>query len=125
MFDHVMLMVQDKKRSLKFYEPVLNTLGHSLVHNSDEYSGFGEPGRIPLWLKQKNGERVSHHVHLAFSAASRSIVRQFYNIALELGGRSNGEPGVRPEHGENYYSAYVYDLDGHNIEAVCYQKSEA
>jgi hypothetical protein len=35
------------------------------------------------------------------------------------GGQCNGSPGPRPEYFATYYSAFVLDPDGHNIEAVC------
>jgi len=36
------------------------------------------------------------------------------------GGRDNGTPGLRPNCGPNYYAAFVYDPDGHNVETVRY-----
>jgi len=39
---------------------------------------------------------------------------------MAAGGRDNGKPGLRPQYQANYYGAFVLDLDGHNIEAVCY-----
>jgi hypothetical protein len=29
------------------------------------------------------------------------------------------KPDFNPEYGENYYSSFVIDLNGHNLEAVC------
>jgi len=40
---------------------------------------------------------------------------------LKAGGRDNGAPGLRPHYGPNYYAAFLYDPDGANIEAVCYE----
>ena len=31
-----------------------------------------------------------------------------------------GAPGLREHYGPNYYGAFVHDLDGYNIEAVCW-----
>jgi predicted lactoylglutathione lyase len=62
-------------------------------------------------------------MHLAFTARSRKVVNEFYLAALLSGGKSNGEPGIREQHGPNYYAAYVLDLDGNYIEAVCYKPS--
>lgn len=120
-----MLMVRNKETSQTFYENLLKVFGHALVHNNGPYAGFGRPGAVPFWLKQADVTHVSDRVHIAFSAASRSQVRKFYETALALGAKSNGEPGLRPDHGSSYYAAYVYDLDGHNIEAVCYAKEES
>ena len=40
--------------------------------------------------------------------------------ALASGGRDNGPPGLREHYHPNYYGAFVFDPDGHNIEAVCH-----
>ena len=48
----------------------------------------------------------------------RAQVRAFYDAALAAGAADNGPPGLRPRYGETYYAAFVFDPDGHNIEAV-------
>ena len=60
-------------------------------------------------------------MHIAFVVESRAEVRAFYEAALRAGGRDNGVPGLRPQYHPNYYGAFVFDLDGHNIEAVCHR----
>ena len=55
--------------------------------------------------------------HIAFLAPNREAVRGFHAAALAVGGRDNGTPGPRPYH-PGYYSAFVLDPDGNNIEAV-------
>jgi len=39
---------------------------------------------------------------------------------LAAGGTDNGSPKEHPEYHQDYFSAFVIDLDGHNIEAVCH-----
>ena len=60
-------------------------------------------------------------VHVAFSAADRKTVDDFYAAAIAAGGRDNGKPGLRPQYHPDYYGAFVFDPDGHNIEAVCHR----
>ena len=60
-------------------------------------------------------------IHVAFAAANRESVRQFYRAALAAGGKDNGAPGLQEHYHPNYYAAYVIDLNGHNIEAVCHE----
>ena len=57
---------------------------------------------------------------MAFVAKNRAAVDAFYQAAMSAGGKDNGEPGLRPHYHPDYYGAFVYDLDGHNIEAVCH-----
>ena len=45
-------------------------------------------------------------------------MRRFHGDAIAAGYRSNGEPGERPRYHAGYYSAYVLDPDGNNIEVV-------
>lgn len=47
----------------------------------------------------------------------RETVQRFHEAALAAGGTDNGRPGERDYH-PGYYSAYVFDPDGNNIEAV-------
>jgi hypothetical protein len=48
------------------------------------------------------------------------MVDAFHAAALAAGGRDNGPPGIRERYHPNYYAAFVWDLDGNNIEAVCH-----
>jgi predicted lactoylglutathione lyase len=62
--------------------------------------------------------------HIAFQASSSAQVEGFYKAALAAGGKDNGGPGYR-NYSPGYYAAFVYDPDGHNIEAVWYDDSKA
>jgi hypothetical protein len=33
-----------------------------------------------------------------------------------------GGPGLRPQYGAGYYAAFIRDVDGHKIEAVCHER---
>src|SRR5262249_61251211 len=58
--------------------------------------------------------------HLALGGPDRATVAACHAAALGAGGTDNGAPGLRPQYHETYYSSYVIDLDGHNVEAVCH-----
>jgi catechol 2,3-dioxygenase-like lactoylglutathione lyase family enzyme len=58
--------------------------------------------------------------HVAF-AADRTTVDAFHDAALKAGGSDNGAPGLREHYHPTYYAAFVRDLDGNNIEAVCHR----
>ena len=49
----------------------------------------------------------------------RRASRAFYVAAIAAGRRDNGGPRIRANYAPTYYSAFVYDPDGHNVEAVC------
>jgi catechol 2,3-dioxygenase-like lactoylglutathione lyase family enzyme len=119
MFDHVMLNVSDKPKAIQFYTPVLQTLGIKALYDQGVYSAYGTDS-MHFWLRASPDNEVTRKAHLAFSASTRTQVDDFYQTALAAGGKSNGAPGLR-EHGPKYYAAYVLDLEGNNIEAVCTQ----
>jgi len=117
MIDHLTLTVSDAQRSRSFYEKVLAPLGYSLLMSFEQYWGFGEGKKPTLWIKPG----VAHApMHLAFAARSRAAVDAFYAAALRLGAKDNGAPGLRADYHPNYYGAFVFDPDGHPIEAVCH-----
>jgi predicted lactoylglutathione lyase len=104
---------------MKFYTPVLQVLRIKVLYDQGVYTAYGTD-RMHFWLREAEERDVTRKAHLAFSASSREQVDQFHKTALAAGGKSNGAPGLR-EHGPKYYAAYVFDLEGNNIEAVCTQ----
>ena len=66
-----------------------------------------------------DGRAPTEGLHIAFPAPDRQTVRDFHAAATGAGYRDNGAPGERPRYGERYYSAYVLDPDGTNVESVC------
>ncbi|HEU4664220.1 MAG TPA: VOC family protein [Dokdonella sp.] len=125
MIDHVGFAVGDFARSRAFYVQALAPLGYAPVMDVTkeqsggyEGTGFGRPGRPQFWIG--TGEARGGSTHVAFAAETRAAVDAFHRAALAAGGRDNGAPGLRPHYHANYYGAFVFDPDGHNIEAVCH-----
>jgi catechol 2,3-dioxygenase-like lactoylglutathione lyase family enzyme len=121
MFDHVGINVQDYAASRAFYERALAPIGYRVVMAFDEWkaAGLGTDEHKPeLWIAQR--EPYGTGTHLAFTCADRQTVDAFHEAALDAGGIDNGAPGIREEYTPTYYAAYVHDLDGNNVEAVCH-----
>ena len=125
MIDHIGFPVADFARSRAFYVSAFAPLGFGPVMDVTkeqtggyEGTGFGPPGRPQFWIG--NGDARGGSMHIALVATSRAAVDAFYRAAIAAGGRDNGAPGLRPHYHANYYGAFVFDLDGHNIEAVCH-----
>lgn len=120
--DHVGLKVSDMDRSLTFYREALGTLGIEPVMDftvgGARHVGFGKD-KPDFWIS--GGRPLRGETHVAFTAQSRSEVEAFYSVALSVGGRDNGAPGVRAHYHPDYYGAFVLDPDGNNIEAVCHK----
>jgi catechol 2,3-dioxygenase-like lactoylglutathione lyase family enzyme len=118
-FDHIGFTVTDFPKSKAFYLATLATLGMSLHSEGEGWVLIGAEGRPEFWLGAAG--TVPAPIHLAFVAQTREQVRAFHAAALGAGGRDNGAPGIRGHYHPNYYGAFVFDPDGHNIEAVCHQ----
>lgn len=120
MIDHLTLHVADYARSRDFYLRALAPLGYELVMEpAPRVCGLGAGGKPDLWLNQSDSPTTP--THLAFAAANRDAVDAFHRAALAAGARPNGDPGLRAEYHANYYGAFVIDLNGHNLEAVCHR----
>lgn len=117
--DHIMLSVSDYEKSKQFYSAALSPLAITQTMEYQGWSAFGKDGRAAFWFGK--GETVQQPMHIAFVADNRKQVDQFYQAALEAGGKDNGEPGLREHYHPNYYGAFIIDPDGHNIEAVCHK----
>lgn len=120
--DHVGIKVSDFERSRAFYREALGTLGIDLLADwtfgADRIAGFGKE-HATFWIS--SGRPTRSETHVAFTAASRAEVSAFYSVALSMGGRDNGPPGVRAHYHPDYFGAFVLDPDGNNIEAVCHK----
>jgi catechol 2,3-dioxygenase-like lactoylglutathione lyase family enzyme len=125
MIDHTGINISNFDQSKEFYTDALAPLGYQVLKEFDaavtgfvSMAGFGIAGKPDFWIVQ--AEVNTPKIHVAFRADTREQVDAFYNAALKAGGQDNGAPGLRPHYHANYYAAFVLDLDGHNIEAVCH-----
>jgi predicted lactoylglutathione lyase len=119
---HLSLGVKSLEVSRQFYTAVLKPFGVQLQYDRGKQLGFGHDEFAPLDLYQvDNPMPWGEGSHMAFHAPSRQAVDEFFAAALAFGGKSYGDPGLRPEYHENYYGAFVLDPDGYRIEA-CYQQ---
>ena len=122
MLSHVFLGVTDFERALGFYEILMETLGYQRKFLEPErpWAGWQKPGQSrPLFLI---GAPYDKHPHdpgngqmVALLARSRGDVDRAYAVALENGGTSEGEPGLRPEYHQDYYGAYFRDTEGNKL----------
>jgi len=126
MLDHMGFPVSDYAKSKRFYEQTLAPLGYRVMMQvtreetggAYEGAGFGDGHKPDFWIG--SGAPLRGSLHVAFAAKDRAAVDAFYKAAIAAGARDNGPPGLRPQYHPNYYGAFVFDPDGHNIEAVCH-----
>jgi catechol 2,3-dioxygenase-like lactoylglutathione lyase family enzyme len=121
MINHISIGVRDLAKAKRFYDAALAPLGYSCLSDGSDGLGYGKEA-ASFWILEverpvpadgKSG------LHFCFDATTRESVDAFHKAALAAGGRDNGEPGLRPAYGPDYYAAFVIDPDGYRIEAYC------
>ena len=110
LIDHVHIRVADLEVSKRFYRAALQAVGRDVTMEGEGFFCADE-----LFVSADSGP--TGQLHLAFQADGPDTVKRFFEAALDAGGTANGGPGDRHYH-PGYYSAYVLDPDGNNIEAV-------
>ena len=124
MIDHVSIAVRDLDAAARFYAAVLAPLGFTQLETRPATVGFGKT-YPEFWLnlrKDMTPVAAGSGAHVALRARSTEMVDAFHAAALAAGGASDGAPGLRPQHGEGYYAAFIRDADGNRIEAVTFVK---
>ena len=97
-FDRVTVHVSDLAASRAFYELLVG----------------------PDWneFTLAAGPPPTRHLHVAFVTRSRAEVDERWQRAIDAGYTGDGEPGVRPEYGPDYYGGFLRDPDGNSAEVV-------
>lgn len=114
MIDHVHIRVTDLGESIRFYDAVLAAMG---IGKTSEHGPTVEYGDF---IVSAGDGPLSRDVHVAFEASNRQQVDAFHRAGVMAGFRDNGGPELREHYAPGYYSAFLLDPDGHNIEAVFY-----
>jgi catechol 2,3-dioxygenase-like lactoylglutathione lyase family enzyme len=128
MIDHISIAVRDLFKGERFYSAVLAPLGLSKLREWPNAAiGFGK--KYPeFWINARDA--MGHvaddsGVHICLRAPDAAAVDAFHAAALAAGGKSDGEPGVRPHYNVRYYAAFIRDPDGNRVEAVTFLQDEA
>ena len=103
----------DKNKAVAFYDALFECCGLEKIHNE---------GRMTLWANEDlmfavaepfdgNVASNGNGTMVGFNVGSKEEVDRLYKKALEIGGTSEGEPGLR----SGRHSAYIRDLDKNKI----------
>jgi catechol 2,3-dioxygenase-like lactoylglutathione lyase family enzyme len=127
LISHIFIGITDFPRALRFYSPLMQTLGLQLkfVDAAKPWAGWMKNDAArPLFLigapfdgdvaTPGNGQMV------ALLAPTREAVDRSYAVALDHGGVCAGPPGLRPAYHPHYYGAYFRDPDGNKICVCCH-----
>ena len=115
-----MVGTNDLSKSIIFYDALLDLLDLKRVDTTVDYAGYASknnPENIEFYItKPVNGDKANYGngTQISFVTENKDVVEKFHKLGVELGGKSEGAPGERPEGSKVYYS-YVRDLDGNKI----------
>ena len=120
---HTCVGTNNLEKASAFYKAILEPLGAKVVGEiPDRTTMFGtDAGPEFFVLKPANGEPATfaNGGTYGFNAESRAAVDAFHAAGMAKGGKDEGAPGPR-EFAPNAYAAYLRDLDGNKICAVCF-----
>jgi catechol 2,3-dioxygenase-like lactoylglutathione lyase family enzyme len=132
MLTYVCFGTNDLERATRFYDAALAPLGLQRCVTGDPdwdriSAGWGtyEDGgsrELAFWIGKPFDQQVAtpgNGTMVAFRARSWKEVDDFHAAALANGGSCEGAPGLRLHYSPDFYAAYVRDLDGNKLAAVC------
>ena len=122
MIGYVTVGTNDLEKARAFYTALVGALGGSELMRMEE-NGFtlfgmqwGTPGIAVTTPYNGEPATVGNGMMVALVLDTRAKVDMLHATALELGGTSEGEPGLRGPEGEHaFYGAYFRDLDGNKL----------
>ncbi|CAN0627253.1 Glyoxalase-like domain containing protein [Burkholderia multivorans] len=125
LLDHVSIGVPDLDAARPFYDAIMTALGARKVYDRTDALGYGERCSssdtastfVAVYLDAS--PIGANKRHWCFKAVNREQVDTFFAAGLAAGGRSDGEPGLRPHYHSDYYAAFLVDPAGNRVEAVC------
>jgi len=127
--NHLRLTVTDIPRAERFYNPLLEFLGYSLVERSDSrlaWAGWAAHGNLH-WIivsiasQERRGPRHDRYApgfhHLAFNADSRDEVDRFHGLLVREGVQVL-DPPAEYNYEPGYYAVFFSDPDNLKLELV-------
>ncbi len=127
MFSHVTVGISDFDRALAFWRPLMAGLDQrERIIDPAKPWAIWQPaaGGRPLFIITTPFDGAApapgNGAMVAFVAPDRATVDRLHALALTLGGRDEGAPGLRPGYHPDYYGAYLRDPDGNKLCLVCH-----
>ena len=111
---------KDMERAKQFYNAISATIGAECVGDYGEVAVYkGPTGGMFIIGKPFAGDPTpGNGTQVVFEAPTRAAVDAAHAKALEIGGKSEGEPGPRGPAEMNMYACYIRDFDGNKIMVV-------
>jgi catechol 2,3-dioxygenase-like lactoylglutathione lyase family enzyme len=126
--DHIGIGVPDLAAAKRYYDDLMPVLGFRQWFDTSPEGAFnygpdGARGAQLFFYQTREPETYSRHrtglQHIAFSVASRAIVREAHEWARSRNAEILHEPRDFPEYGQ-HYATYWLDPHGFMLEIVCH-----
>lgn len=119
MISHVTLGTNNLEHAEAFYDQLLALMGGRQAFKTDRaiFYSFGENSARFSITRPYDGKPATHGngTMVALTAASTDQVDAVHAKVLELGGTSEGEPGLRGDGSLSAYAAYFRDPEGNKF----------
>jgi len=128
---YTMVGTRDLGRALEFYRPLFAQMGLEVCWEDKTSASFGRRNDVSVarffvgYPFDGAEASVGNGVMTAFHVSSPDAIDSLYELALAKGGSDEGAPGYRPQYAEDFYAAYVRDLDGNKLAFVRYPEISA
>lgn len=128
MIAYTMVGTQDLNQARAFYDSVFENMGLEVCWEDEACVSYGKkddlifPRFFVGYPFDGRPANVGNGVMTAFQFQDTRQVDRLYELAMQHGGSSEGEPGYRPQYAEGFYAAYVRDPDGNKLAFVVYPK---
>jgi catechol 2,3-dioxygenase-like lactoylglutathione lyase family enzyme len=123
MIGYAMLGTNDLEAAGRFYDALLETVGIGRLMEFPKGPAYGLAWDKPMLgitvPYDDQPATVGNGSMIALAMDARDKVDALHTKALELGGASEGAPGLRGPAEHNFYAAYFRDLDGNKLCAFC------
>jgi catechol 2,3-dioxygenase-like lactoylglutathione lyase family enzyme len=123
MLSYVTVGSNDIEAAKRFYDALLGSIGMKplMEHHTGGRIYSSPDKRMFGVLRPFDGQAANpgNGPMMGFALDSREKVSAFHALALELGGTCEGAPGLRGPAEYGNFAAYMRDLDGNKLCALC------
>lgn len=116
MIGYITIGSNDLSVSTPFFDQLFSRLNGKRIYSLDTMVGysFGDGSTMIIVTKPFDGGHATpgNGAMIALLADTRSQVDEVHALALELGAKDEGTPGMRNKH---FYSGYFRDPDGNKF----------
>lgn len=122
MLSHVTIGTNDVERARAFYAAILGVIGGQEMPMgvSGERCSFAREPREPMIVVTKpfDGQPATsgNGMMIGLRCKDKAEVQAVYDLAMELGAKSEGEVGPRGD-AQQFYGGYFRDPDGNKLSA--------